>query len=783
MSISSLGLIAASGNNVKDWELKYAHFDGIAPATTNQEATPSDIQFNSTGTRVYFIGASSDTIHERALSVPYDTGTMGPVKLVLGSQVTSPAKIDLSQNGTTLIISNNTSTLYYYTLSVPYDITTATYTGSRSFSTNVTTIVRAKFADNDNRLYILDNANTIYQFTLSSVANITTASFVAYQNFTPSGLPGFTSWNSFTILANSANLISNGWVARYTRSLGTAWDIQQYSFISNGAYAASLNDGVVIANGDLTGPLSSLTTTLQSYQSGTASSSASISARNIPGSILSITVAQSGLLLHLLMGSGSEIYITPLKVRSSSNTISDVEQGIWVGSVQTNPLSMYIKPDNSVIYFSGSTTATIRSIEFTTPNSFYTGYITSNSLSSPGTLPYGLFFSSDGTRMYITDDTTNICYGYSLSTPWSFSSATRTNKDYNFTTVLGLSPRKCIFSSDGSKVFLSTNTNSSIYQYSLTTPWDLTTLNTSSAVVFDPPKHTATTTTGTGLTFNNTGKTLYKIDTSSDYIYAYFFQNAWDLSSPQENYKFSTILEETNSSGIAFNSSGTRMYVLGNTGDDINNYTLSTPWKVETAVYNGVYVVSTQTGTTPITIVPNSTATKMFVLSGTNRAIYLYTTSSAGSFVTGLVSYYSSLSVSTEDTNPQGIAISHDDTRLYMLGATNRSVYEYTLGSGGILVGASYSGNSVNLSSFITTPRDLFLGKNGTRLYITDISTKRLYQFNMSTAYSLSTATYVGYYDLPAIVNTTAGLFFKPDGKAFFTVDSTSDHVFKYLIG
>ena len=44
--------------------------------------------------------------------------------------------------------------------------------------------------------------------------------------------------------------------------------------------------------------------------------------------------------------------------------------------------------------------------------------------------------------------------------------------------------------------------------------------------------------------------------------------------------KFVITDQETNPQGIAFNITGTKMFIVGNAGDDINVYTLSCPFKV-----------------------------------------------------------------------------------------------------------------------------------------------------------------------------------------------------------
>ena len=64
-------------------------------------------------------------------------------------------------------------------------------------------------------------------------------------------------------------------------------------------------------------------------------------------------------------------------------------------------------------------------------------------------------------------------------------------------------------------------------------------------------------------------------------INAYTLSTGFDLTSTVTHVgKFVITDQETNPQGIAFNITGTKMFIVGNAGDDINVYTLSCPFKV-----------------------------------------------------------------------------------------------------------------------------------------------------------------------------------------------------------
>ncbi len=76
---------------------------------------------------------------------------------------------------------------------------------------------------------------------------------------------------------------------------------------------------------------------------------------------------------------------------------------------------------------------------------------------------------------------------------------------------------------------------------------------------------------------------------------------------------FSVAGQETTPLGLAFNTDGTKMFVVGTTGDDVNEYTLSTGFDVSTASFVDSFSVAGQE-TAPFGLAFNTDGTKMFVV-------------------------------------------------------------------------------------------------------------------------------------------------------------------------
>jgi len=68
----------------------------------------------------------------------------------------------------------------------------------------------------------------------------------------------------------------------------------------------------------------------------------------------------------------------------------------------------------------------------------------------------------------------------------------------------------------------------------------------------------------------------------------------WDISTAVYLQNFSVTTQETVPTGIFFKSDGLKMYVIGATGDDVNEYDLGSAWNISTAVYLQNFSVAAQ---------------------------------------------------------------------------------------------------------------------------------------------------------------------------------------------
>ncbi len=146
---------------------------------------------------------------------------------------------------------------------------------------------------------------------------------------------------------------------------------------------------------------------------------------------------------------------------------------------------------------------------------------------------------------------------------------------------------------------------------------------------------------------------------------------------------FDVSTQDATPRGLAFNNDGTKMFVVGDTGNDINSYTLSTGFDLSTATFNDIngdgsgFDISGQE-TVPRGLTFNNDGTKMFVVGDNGNDINEYTLS-VGFDLTSTVTHVGEFDISDQETNPQGIAFNTTGTKMFIVGNIGNDINEYTL--------------------------------------------------------------------------------------------------------
>ena len=255
------------------------------------------------------------------------------------------------------------------------------------------------------------------------------------------------------------------------------------------------------------------------------------------------------------------------------------------------------------------------------------------------------------------------------------------------------------FNNDGTKMFITGTSGEDINEYNLSTAFDVST------ATFNDINGDGTgfsvgdqDTMPIDVSFNNDGTKMFVLGYRNRDVNEYTLTTGFDVSTASFVDSFSVRSQESENHGLTFNNDGTKMFVVGAQGDDINEYTLSTGFDVSTASYTQNFSVSAQ-DTTPISLTFNNDGTKMFVVGNQGDDINEYTLSTG--FDVSTASFVGEFSVSSQDPNPYDIEFNNDGTKLFMLGRQAGDISEYSLTTPFSLVNISgeHSGDVINTSS------------------------------------------------------------------------------------
>ena len=141
---------------------------------------------------------------------------------------------------------------------------------------------------------------------------------------------------------------------------------------------------------------------------------------------------------------------------------------------------------------------------------------------------------------------------------------------------------------------------------------------------------------------------------------------------------------------------------------------------------------------------------------------------------------YSMLSDQTHNANPAGLFIGNDGTELYVTEISNGDhVVQYTMSTAWDLSTASYT-RKFDVGTQETTVRGVSFSEDGTLMFINGGSSD-INKYTLSTAWDISTATHSQTSSSYNSLTTAAlGMFMKPDGTRFYLVDSLNDKIHQW---
>ena len=314
-----------------------------------------------------------------------------------------------------------------------------------------------------------------------------------------------------------------------------------------------------------------------------------------------------------------------------------------------------------------------------------------------------------------------------------------------------------------------------VRHYTLTKPYDMSTITLEGSTWSVPPYESSIT----GIEISPDGKYFYTIGSDRDTVNMFTLTGTpFNLGSStpifgydMEDQYFNNPMSEADpddnlTRSFEFGNNGTKLYTCGYGTDVINQYTLSTAYKVDTATRDGGYDMTSDGAGYPEGIRWKPDGTKFFITDRASPArVVEYSVSNAWDVTTGTITEGTNFSVSSYETAPYDVAFNSDGTRMYVIGQTGDDIIEYSLSVGYDLSSTvTYVGTSGNLGG-PTSPAGFDFSPDGTKLAVIGSSTDRLYHYTLSTAWDLSTLSLQSSIDMSQVtVMTPSG----PDDKDLY---------------
>ena len=245
---------------------------------------------------------------------------------------------------------------------------------------------------------------------------------------------------------------------------------------------------------------------------------------------------------------------------------------------------------------------------------------------------------------------------------------------------------------------------------------------------------------------------------------------------------YSVSSRENQAQGLAFNNDGTKMFVVGMSGDDVNEYALTTGFDVSTASWTALVSVSAQDAK-PKAMAFNTDGTKMFILGESGDDVNEYTLST-GFDVTSTVTFIDSFSVASEEDKPTGLTFNNDGTKMFVCGWRRDDVAEFTLTTGFDVSTASFV-DSFSVSAQDGDTRDVKFNPDGTVMFVVGRGgggKSSVYRYTLTTGFDVSTATFEDSYSVADQETSANSVEFNTDGTKMFVMGQQNDTVNEYTL-
>ena len=694
---------------------------------------PRSLEISSDGSKIYVGQYDDDKIYQFTMSTPYSLSTISsyPVaNIYVGNSEGEIQDMALSHDGQKMfIVGSNSDSVNEYVLSTPFNIASAYWTGvTFNVSIQSTFPTTISFSNDGNSFYIAASGY-LYEYAMTSPYDLSTAAFVS------------------TIADNvlSRSQISN---------TGT------YLYSSDGSKVSQYtSDGSVLAPTVPQAELPGISLHRAPWQTANYQASTSYQSRIYTNGLgKSYWVApDNSCIVYIANGtsSGSRIIESrPLmgtdgnlgtvgNDNSDFNPSSQMSGNADAVKMSSDKTKLYISDTNKIYQYTLSTPGNLDTAAY---DNFYDVTATTTTMND-------FVFSSDGTDFYVLSDTG--ITQFTLSVAWDVTSTVTVGSTFSVTNEM-TSPYNLGIVDSNNYVYVYAGAASKIFKYTLGTAKDIATASLANAQ--DYASATIATSTSPAF-FPIDGKSVIIKDSTRSFNTFYFDANdipyidhqavsaSLDVSlATYDNVMFEVTTQDFAARDITFKTDGTQMYMTGDYNDVLYQYSLSTPWDLSTASYANKslpiydYVANAGQSQMPAASTFNADGSKVYITGRHYDKVHQYSLSTPWDISTG--SFDSDFSVAAQDTNPTDMIFYDNGTKMLIIGYTNAKIYQYSLSVGYDISTAAYDNVSYSVSSEDGAPGNFAFSPDGTQMFMTAWYSTSVKQYDLSTAYDITTLSF-----------------------------------------
>ncbi len=521
-----------------------------------------------------------------------------------------------------------------------------------------------------------------------------------------------------------------------------------------------------------------------------------------------IAFNNDGTKLFVLGRENDNVYEYDLSVAYDITTAS-YSHATSVASQESNPSGLTFNNDGTKMFVTGFNSVEVQEYDLSSAFDVSTAdFSQSTSTANEDLGPADVIFNDDGSKMYIVGDQFNDAYAYDLSVDFDVSTAAYNGEYLN---IVGADqfPWGIDFNADGSKLFLTGSENDYVRVYDLSTPYDISTgdFTPSDDSIYSYPEDLmrdvlVVPALGYMYTLGDRYNEIHRYESYGVHSGNLELNNVVIASSSAQYFSSdatTTDLTVDAGSKLTFGSdvinvegditnNGTYLpasttLVLAGTDAVLDGNFVGTS-SLKDVIINGSYTFSSNASTTALTIAASASMTAPTLLTvggdyanaGTFNANDGLVYADRDAYQLKDASFIETLStITTYEVNPNSVSFNDDGTKMYILGNAGGGIDEWSLSTAYDISTASYTDTMTDITARDSDPRGMAFNNDGTKVYVVGATNNRIYEWTLSTAWDVSSASFEDSLDLDGVELSGRSVDFSVDGTTMYTISYFGD--------